>query len=71
MKDMEYVVIQTQKDATSGKLSGRNAKDQRVVIEVFRQTDKATEVRIRVGEFATSANKAAAQAFYDKLKKRL
>jgi hypothetical protein len=73
MKEMEYAVIsgETRKDAAGGKLQGRNARDQRVVVQLFRQTDKTAEVRIRVGEFDTAANKAAAQAFYDKLKARL
>jgi len=73
MKDMEYTVIpaETHKDAISGKIGARNARDQKVLVQLFRQTDKATEVRVRVGAFDTSANKAAAQAFYDKMKKRL
>lgn len=73
MKDMEFTIIpaETKKDGSGGVLQGRNAKDQRVRIQLVRQTDNMTEIRIRVGTFETSANKAAAQALYDKLKARL
>lgn len=70
MKDMEYTVIpaETHKDGSGGILQGRNATDQPVRIQLLRQTDKVTEIRIRIGEFDTAANKAAAQVLYDKLK---
>ena len=73
MRDMEYTVIpaETRKDGAGGVVQGRNAKDQRVRIQLLRQTDKLTEIRVRVGEFDTAANKVAAQALYDKLKARL
>ena len=73
MKDMEFTIIpaETHKDGSGGVVQGRNAKDQPVRIQLLRETDKATEFRVRVGEFDTAANKAAAQALYDKLKARL
>jgi len=73
MKSMEYTILpgESPKDASGGTLTGRNAKGQEVKIQVLRQTDKTTEIRIRVGVFDTAANKAAAQALYDKLKPRL
>ena len=73
MKDMEYTVIpaETHKDGAGGQIQGRNAKDQPVRIQLTRQTDKTTEVRVRVGDFDTAANKAAAQALYDKMKAHL
>ena len=73
MRDMEFTIIpaETHKDGTMGLLQGRNARDQRVRIQLLRQTDTITEIRVRVGEFETAANKAAAQALYDKMKARL
>ena len=73
MKDMEYITIpsETHKDVISGVLRGRNAKDQKVVVQLLRQSDKLTEIRVRVGVFTTDANRAAAQMFYDKMKARL
>ena len=73
MGAMEYTVIpaETHKDATGGTVSGRNAKDQRVVIQLLRKAETTIALSIRVGEFDTAANRAAAQLFYDKMKVRL
>ena len=73
MRDLEFTVIpaETHKDGLGGILQGKNAKQQRVQIQLLRQTEQTTEFRIRVGEFDTTANKAAALLFYDKLKTHL
>ena len=73
MRDLEFTVIpaETHKDGLGGILQGKNAKQQRVQIQLLRQTEQTTEIRIRVGEFDTAANKAAALLFYDKLKMHL
>jgi len=73
MTDMEFTIIpaETRKDGSGGVVRGRNAKDQPVRIQLLRLADKVTEIRVRVGEFDTAANKAAAQALYDKLKVHL
>ena len=70
-KQEGLIATESKKDASSGKLSARNAQDQEVVIEVIRKTDNATEIQISVGTFETKANRAGAQQLYDKMKKRL
>ena len=73
MREMEFAVssADTHKDGLGGLVQGRTAKDQVVRIQLIRQTDTTTEIRVRVGEFDTVANKAATQALYDKLKAHL
>ncbi len=73
MQDMQYRVIQgeTIKDATGGTVYARNAKDQPVRIQLIRQSDRMTEVRIRVGTFDTTANRSTAQLLFDKMKSHL
>lgn len=73
MKDMEYTIIpvKTRKDKTCGIIEGRNAKSQTVRMELIRRTDLITDIRIRVGVFATAANKAAGQLLYEKMNKHL
>ena len=73
MREMEFIVIpaETHKDGLGGIVKGQNAKKQRVQIQLLRQTEQVTEIRIRIGEFDTAANKAAAQLLYDKLKAHL
>ena len=73
MREMEFTVItaETHKDGLGGIVKGQNAKNQRVQIQLLRQTEQVTEIRIRVGEFDTAANKAAALLFYEKLKTHL
>ena len=70
MQDLQFRVIQgeTFKDATGGTVYGRNAKDQPVRIQLVRQTDRMTEIRIRVGTFDTAANRTTAQLVFDKMK---
>jgi ABC-type anion transport system duplicated permease subunit len=73
MQEMQYRVIQdkTVKDATGGTVYARNAKDQPVRVQLIRQSDRVTEIRVRVGTFDTAANRQTAQLFYDKMKARL
>ena len=58
------------KDATGGTLIARNARDQEVQIQFVRQSDRLTEIRVRIGIFDTAANRAAAQLVYDKMRAR-
>lgn len=62
---------QTRKDGIKGVLVCRNAEQQQVVIKVLRQSEKLTEIRIRVGVFDTSANRHAAQMIYEKMRARM
>jgi len=73
MQNLQFRVIQdkTVKDATGGTVYARNAKDQPVCIQLVRQSDRVTEVRVRVGTFDTTANREMAQLVYDKMKGHL
>ena len=73
MQDLQFRVIQdkTVKDATGATVYGRNAKDQPVRIQLIRQSDRVTEIRVRVGTFDTAANREIAELFYDKMKRHL
>jgi len=73
VKDMEFRVdkSKTLKDAMSGTLEAMTAQNQPVRIQVLRQSDKLTEIRVRVGTFDTTANRQSAQLVYDKMNKHL
>ena len=72
MVEMEYTITpsESQKDATGGIVQGRNASNQIVRIKVTRLTEKTTEIRIRVGAFATTADQRAENLLLEKLCKR-
>ena len=67
LKELQFPVMTSQKDATGGILKSRNAKDQPIKVRIIRVSDHSTEVRISVGTFYTSANRAAAQLIWDKM----
>jgi len=71
--EMQFLVISTEsyKDGTGGVLISRNAKQQKIRIFLSRQSDRLTEIRIRIGMFDTDANRTIAQSIYDKMKARL
>jgi hypothetical protein len=73
LSELQFHVVaeKSYKDATGGTLNGRNAKDQPVKIQLIRQTDRLTEIRIRVGTFDTAANRSAAQLLYDKMRVKM
>ena len=73
MQDLQFAIIKdkTVKDLTSGIVYARNAKDQTVSIRLERQSDRMTEIRVRVGTFDTTANRQMAQLVYDKMKSHL
>ena len=73
VRELQFSVIagKTYKDATGGMVTARNAKDQEVRIQLIRSSDRATEIRIRVGTFDTTANRTTAQLIWDKMKTRL
>jgi hypothetical protein len=73
VQDLQFSLItsKTFKDATGGTLTARNAKDQPVRIQLARTSDRLTEIRIRVGTFDTSENRARAQLIWDKMKSRM
>ncbi|MBM3858907.1 MAG: DUF3568 family protein [Verrucomicrobia bacterium] len=61
----------SRKDGIKGILYCRNADSQPVLIRVIRQSDKLTEVRIRVGTFDTASNRHAAQTVFEKMRSRM
>lgn len=63
--------IRSHKDGTGGALYSRNAKEQRVLIVLIRESDRLTEIRIAVGLFDTDANRRTAQLVYDKMRSRM
>jgi hypothetical protein len=73
MQELQFRVIQdkTVKDATTATVYARNAKDQAVSIRLNRQSDRLTDIRVRVGTFDTTANREMAQLLYDKMKRHL
>lgn len=73
VNDLQFRIesAKSHKDATGGLLFARNAKEQPVKIQLLRQSDRLTEIRISVGTFDTTANRATAQLIYDKMKSRL
>ncbi len=73
MKELEFKVLspESYKDGTGGLIRGRNAKDQPVTIQIIRQTEKLTEIRVRVGTMNTAANRDVAQLLYNTMKSRL
>jgi hypothetical protein len=56
------------KDAAYGRLESHNAQGQPVTVELRRKTDRVTQIRITVGTFDSTENRAAAQQIYDKIK---
>jgi len=73
LQELQWPVIagETHKDAAGGALMARNSNDQPVHVQLARQSDRLTEIRIRVGTFSTAANHAAGQLLYEKMKARL
>ena len=73
VNELQFRVIseKSTKDATGGLLLSKNAKDQTVRIQLFRQSDRLTEIRVTVGSFDTAANRATAQLVYDKMKVKM
>jgi hypothetical protein len=71
MKEMEFTIIpaETRKDVTGGVVKGRNAADQVVQIKLLRQTDRVTEIRVRVGVLTSQENLNAGQMLFDKMSK--
>jgi hypothetical protein len=73
VNELQFPVIsdKSYKDATGALLLARNAKDQIVRVQLIRQSDRLTEIRLTVGRFDTAANRATAQLVYDKMKAKM
>ena len=70
MKDLSIPVTLSKKDGTSGRLEGRNIKNQPVIIVLTRQTDGVTNIDVTVGTFDSKENRDDAQYLYDRMKDR-
>jgi hypothetical protein len=64
-------IDRSRKDGIKAVLVCRNADNQQIVIQLSRQTDRLTEIRIRVGVFDTTSNRQAAQLIYDKMRVKM
>lgn len=65
MKDLEFRVTKSQKDALAGEIVARRADDTRIIVRLKSQTQQVTEIRIRVGTFG---DEALSRLIYDKIK---
>ncbi len=70
LKKLGLPVTVSKKDELSGHLEARNAQEQLVSIDLLRKTEKVTQIRVTVGTFDTTANRAGAQQVYDTMKNR-
>ena len=68
MQDLEFPVTSQSKDALTGKLTARTAKDKKVSIELKALPDSSTEIKVRVGTFG---DEALSLVIMDKIKKHL
>jgi hypothetical protein len=68
MKDLEFTVTTSKKDALQGQVVAKTAADQKVEIRLTKTTDALTEIRIRVGTFG---DQAMSQLIVQKIEKRL
>ena len=55
MKDLEFAITEQGKDSLSAHLTARTAQDKKVTVTLKKQTEKLTEIKIRVGTFGDEA----------------
>lgn len=67
MEDLEYVITKENKDALSGEIIARTAKDEKIKIELEKKSETLTEVRIRVGTFG---DQSLSQLILEKIRSR-
>jgi hypothetical protein len=68
VKDLEFSVTKTEKDAVSAHLTAKTAQDKTVDISLKRISDNTTEIRIRVGTFG---DKSLSDLILEKIRSRL
>lgn len=51
IKDLEFTVVNQQKDALAARLTARTALDKKIEINLKKITENLTEVRVRAGSF--------------------
>jgi hypothetical protein len=67
MSDLEFSTTSAEKDAFHGELIARGAGDKKIVVNLDRQSDTVTEIKIRVGTFG---DEAMSREILDTIKKR-
>jgi hypothetical protein len=55
MKDLEFTITEQGKDSLTAHLTARTARDKKVTVNLKKQTEKLTEIKIRVGTFGDEA----------------
>ena len=55
MNDLEFPIVSRKKDALQAELVARNSADKKIVVDLKKVSDTATEIRIRVGAFGDEA----------------
>jgi hypothetical protein len=68
MKDLEFPITKQVKDALTGNITARNARDKKIDIQLKKISDDTTEISIRVGTFG---DENLSRVILDKIKKRL
>lgn len=68
VKDLEFTVTESSKDALAAKQVSRTAEDKKIQIHLNRETDSTTRIRIRVDVFG---NEDLSRAILDKIKEHL
>jgi hypothetical protein len=73
VSDLQYQTDtnRCRKDGVKALLFARNAQGQQVVIHLLRQSDRLTEIRVRIGIFDTTSNRQGAQILFDKMRSRM
>jgi hypothetical protein len=67
VEEMGFVITQDEKDALSGMIVARGTDDQKITIHIKKQSEKLTDIRIRVGAFG---DETRSQLILDKIKAR-
>jgi hypothetical protein len=65
MEELEFVVTKQEKDAITGSLIARGANDKKIEVNLEKQSDELTEIRIWVGAFG---DEAISKLILDKIK---
>jgi hypothetical protein len=67
LAELKMPAAASKKDEAYGRLEAGNARGQLVSVELQRKSDRVTRVRITVGTFDSTDNRAAARQIYDKM----
>jgi hypothetical protein len=65
LKELGFAITQDEKDTLSGMIVARGADDQKIIIHLKKESEKLTEIRIRVGAFG---DEARSQLILDNIK---